>query len=220
MNITIKPKIPWPTKAVMQQIYEQHLWGGTDFDFYSGEGSHSAQITEPYIEAVTNFLKPHNSQLSVCDLGCGDFNVGKELVPCTSKYIAIDIVESLIKRNKNTFKTEHLEFQCLDISKDELPKADCVILRQVLQHLSNAEIQSILEKLLNYKYLLLTEHLPINDFEPNKDKITSQGIRIKQNSGVDILAEPFNFKVSSSEVLNEVVLNDGNGRIMTMLYKL
>jgi len=33
-----KPKKPWPTKAVMQQIYEQHLWGGKDFDFYSGEG--------------------------------------------------------------------------------------------------------------------------------------------------------------------------------------
>jgi len=65
-----------------------------------------------------------------------------------------------------------------------LPKADCVILRQVLQHLSNEEIKNILAKLYNYKYLILTEHLPLRDFIPNEDIISGQGIRIKHNSGV------------------------------------
>ncbi|MBV7269416.1 class I SAM-dependent methyltransferase [Winogradskyella luteola] len=212
-------KTPWPTQAVMQQVYEKHLWGGKGFDFYSGEGSHNPTITEPYLKAVLDFLKSENNKLTVCDLGCGDFNIGKHFVAFSKKYIAIDIVESLIKRNQALFKADNLEFHCLDISKDKLPKADCIILRQVLQHLSNTEIKCIVNKLSSYQYIILTEHLPIGDFVPNKDKIASQGIRLKQNSGVDLLAEPFVLKVKSTEILNEVVLDNNKGRIVTNLYE-
>jgi len=215
-----KPKKPWPTKAVMQQIYEQHLWGGKDFDFYSGEGSHCTEIVQPYLDVVISFLNSQNNSLTVCDLGCGDFNIGKHLVKHTKYYTAIDIVESLIERNKTLFKAKNLEFQCLDIAKEELPKADCIILRQVLQHLSNNEIKSITKKLTNYKYIILTEHLPLGHFETNKDKIASLGIRLKQDSGVDLLAMPFNLKVKSSKTLNEVILEKNKGRIITMLYNL
>ena len=77
----------------MNQIYEMHLWGGNEFDFYSGQGSHDSKIISPYLDAVTSFLKSHNNALTVCDLGCGDFNIGKNLTKYTKKYIAIDIVE-------------------------------------------------------------------------------------------------------------------------------
>ena len=204
----------------MTQIYEQHFWGGNAHDFYSGEGSHRSEIVIPYVETVTGFLKAHNNTLSVCDLGCGDFNIGKQLLPFTSNYIAVDIVTDLIERNKTKFKAKHLEFQCIDISKDCLPKADVALLRQVLQHLSNTEISEILKQLSNYEFLILTEHIPNGNFTPNKDKIASLGIRLKQNSGVDILAEPFNFKVSEAKVLNEVVLGNKKGRIVTTLFRL
>lgn len=216
--MTNKSKSPWPTKAVMHQIYEQHFWGGKDFDFYSGDGSHDSKITEPYLKSVINFFESQPKKLTICDLGCGDFNIGKHLVPFAKKYIAIDIVEALIERNKKQFELENLEFHCLDISKDALPEADCIILRQVLQHLSNKEILQILEKLENYKLVILTEHLPIGDFEPNKDKIANLGIRLKQNSGVDILKVPFNFKVKSWEVINEVFLDDNKSKIATTIF--
>lgn len=215
-----KKKNPWPTKSVMQQIYEQHLWGGEGFDFYSGYGSHKPEIVKPYLDAVILFLNSQNELLNICDLGCGDFNVGKHLVEHTKNYIAVDIVEELIERNKILFKADNLEFRCLDICKDELPKFDCVILRQVLQHLSNSEIKNIVDKLSSYKYIILTEHLPIGKFTPNKDKIASQGIRLKQNSGVDLLAEPFSLKVKEVKILNEAILESDKGKIATMLYKL
>ena len=217
---TKKPKPPWPTKAVMEQIYEKHLWGGKDHDFYSGEGSHHIEITEPYIVAVTSFLKSPGNQLSVCDLGCGDFNIGKELVRYSKNYIAVDIVEALIERNKNLFQSDNLSFVCLDIANDDLPEANCVILRQVLQHLSNAEIQRIVNKLTNYKYVIVTEHIPNGNFIPNKDKIASQGNRLKQHSGVDVLAEPFHLKIRNKSILNEVVLAGDNGKIITLLYQI
>ncbi|ARV09409.1 SAM-dependent methyltransferase [Winogradskyella sp. PC-19] len=211
-------KKPWPTKAVMEQIYEKNLWGGKDFDFYSGIGSHDPMMVNLYVKTVTDFLKSHENKLTICDLGCGDFNIGKHFLEHSEYYYAIDIVESLIERNKKLYKAANLEFRCLDISKDNLPKADCVILRQVLQHLSNNEIQRILKKLENYKYIILTEHIPYGNFTPNKDKIAGQGIRLKEKSGVDILSAPFIFKVKKVELLNEVILQNDNGKIMTSLF--
>lgn len=215
-----KPKTPWPTKAAMEQVYEKNLWGGNEDEFYSGEGSHLPEIVNPYLAAVTAFLTSFKNPLTVCDLGCGDFNVGKELVKHTAQYIAIDIVPNLIARNKETFKAPNLEFHCLDVAADPLPSTDCAILRQVLQHLSNAEIQSIVNKLAAYKYIILTEHLPEGDFIPNKDIISGQGNRMKVQSGVNILAPPFNFDVKEATQLSAVVLTDGKGVIVTTFFRL
>ncbi len=184
MSKTKKIKKPWPTKDAMVQIYENNLWGGNKSEFYSGLGSHDPETVDPYIAVVSAFLKGFETPPVVCDLGCGDFNIGKELVKYTRKYIALDIVPELIAHNKTEFKADHLEFGVLDIAKDELPSGDCAVLRQVLQHLSNAEIKSVVEKLYAFKYIILTEHLPEEDFEPNKDIISGQGIRLKKQSGV------------------------------------
>ena len=214
-----KNKNPWPTKDAMNQIYELKLWGGEDFDFYSGFGSHNPEITRPYLEAIIAFLESHNPALVVCDLGCGDFNIGKHLTRYTKKYYAIDIAENLVARNKSIFKEAHLEFHCLDIAKDQLPHADCIILRQVLQHISNSEIQQVVKKLHAYKYIILTEHLPLENFIPNKDIISGQGIRLKQHSGVNLLEAPFNLKIKEATILNEHVLEQNKGRLVTTLYK-
>ncbi len=215
-----KPKKPWSTKDVMNQVYEMKLWGGTAFDFYSGIGSYNPKIINPYLDALIAFFDSYNKSLVVCDLGCGDFNIGKHLTKYTRKYIAIDIVEKLISRNKKIYKENNLEFCCLDISKDELPSGDCIILRQVLQHLSNTEIQAIINKIAVYKYIILTEHIPLGNFIPNKDIISGQGIRLKKNSGVNILEAPFNLKIKEEKNLEAHILENNKGRIVTTLYKL
>lgn len=214
-----KIKKPWPTKDAMEQIYEMKLWGSDTSKFYSGIGSHHPKIIDPYIAVLISFFTSFKNPLTVCDLGCGDFNVGKELVRYTKKYIAIDIVSSLIAYNKERFQEENLEFCCLDIAVNELPSADCAIVRQVLQHLSNKEIQRIMHKLTNYKYIMLTEHVPEGDFVPNKDIISGQGIRLKKQSGVNILVPPFNFKIKEKQQLLSIALNDSEGVLVTTLYQ-
>lgn len=204
----------------MEQVYKKKLWGDNNSDFYSGEGSHHPELVEPYIEVVTSFLTSFETPLVVCDLGCGDFNVGKELVKHTLKYVAVDIVADLIDRNKEIFKEENLEFHCLDISSDDLPSADCALLRQVLQHLSNAEVQRIIDKLTNFKYVIVTEHLPEGDFKPNKEIISGQGIRLKKQSGVDVLAPPFNLTVKEEKQLLSVPPKHSKGMIVTTLYRM
>ena len=213
-----KIKKPWPTKDVMEQIYEMKLWGGAEFDFYSGNGSHDRELVNPYIAVVTSFLKSFKEVLIVCDLGCGDFNVGKALVQYARQYVGVDIVGSLIEHHKSNFKEDNLEFYCLDIAVDDLPYGDCALVRQVLQHLSNAEVQQVLHKLTDFKYVILTEHVLEGDFVPNRDIISGQGIRLKKQSGLNLLAPPFNFQVEAAKQLLSVTLNNNKGIIITTLY--
>ncbi|MCR9133149.1 MAG: class I SAM-dependent methyltransferase [bacterium] len=214
-----KVKQPWPTKAAMEQIYELNLWGGDRGEFYSGAGSHQNNYVKPYVELVVEFLNGFERKPSICDLGCGDFNIGKHLLDHCSTYIGVDIVLDLITRNRNTFAADHLEFRCSDIARDDLPKADVALLRNVLQHLSNAEIKSVTEKLNQYEYLILTEHIPEGDFEPNIDIISGQGIRLKKNSGVDITEEPFKLNSKRKETLLRIPYADGKGVLLTTLFK-
>ena len=211
---------PWPTKKVMEQIYDQNLWGGNNNEFYSGSGSHNPNIIKPYLEVIISFLNSFQYPITVLDLGCGDFNVARQLLTFSKKYIAVDIAENLVNFNKEKFKQDNLEFYCLDISKALLPNADVVILRQVLQHISNEEIQSVLNKLKEYKYVILTEHLPNQDFVPNIDIISGQGIRIKKQSGLLITEEPFNFKYRKQLELQSTILDNNKGVIKTWLYTL
>jgi hypothetical protein len=213
-----KTKIPWPTKAAMEQVYEQKLWGDDNSNFYSGSGSHQVEIVTPYIAAVISFLTSFKTPITVCDLGCGDFNVGKALVKHTRTYNAIDIVAPLITFNKEKFKEVNLAFYCLDIAVDNLPSGDCAIVRQVLQHLSNTEVQSVVHRLAGFQYIILTEHLPQGNFTPNKDIISGQGIRLKKQSGINLLAAPFYMKVKQEKVLITYDLEDSKGILVTTLY--
>ena len=87
-----------------------------------------------------------------------------------------------------------------------------------MQHVSNAEVQNIVHKLTDYKYVILTEHLPVGNFMANKDIISGQGIRFNKQSGLNLLAPPFNFKVIEKKQLLSFVLNDSKGAIVTTLY--
>ena len=211
-------KKPWPTKDAMAQVYEQNLWGGEQEQFYSGLGSHHPAVVQPYISAVQDFLKQLPEAPVVGDWGCGDFNIGRKLLPHAKYYRAIDIVPDLIAYNQKQFKQANLSFHCLDLAKDELPAADCILLRQVLQHLSNAEILAICKKLSAYKYVILTEHLPEGRFEPNRDIISGQGIRLKKGSGVDLLAPPFNLAVQEVRELLRIASPVYSGIIVTWVY--
>ena len=101
-----------------------------------------------------------------------------------------------------------------------MPSGDCAIIRQVLQHLSNAEVQAIVNKLANFKYLILTEHLPKGDFIPNKDILSGQGIRLKKKSGINLLAPPFHLKVKEEKQLIAFPLEGNKGILVTTLYVL
>lgn len=209
-----------PVEEIFSAIYTEQRWGA---DFSSGDGSHNPSVVTPYVNAVAGFLRSLPRPPSVVDLGCGDFSVGKQLRPYCGQYVACDVVPALIQRNKEKFADAGVDFRCLDIIEDDLPNGDIVFLRQVLQHLNNAQISKVTQKLYRYKFLVLTEHIPANpNFSPNRDKPTGGGTRLPQDSGVVLTAPPFLLKARSETVLcatNESI-DRHPGIIKTMLYQL
>ena len=149
------------TEETFKKIYEEKIWEYGDRQKYcSGGGSHNLKIITPYINIISDFLNTKNKPI-VIDAGCGDFNLGKNFVKSCRKYFAIDIYDKLIEYNRKKFKLNNLEFLTKDITKDKLPDGDILIVRQVLQHLSNKEIINFLKNIKNkYNYFIVVEHLP------------------------------------------------------------
>ncbi len=207
--------------STFNEIYEKNLWGNSgkaSRQYYSGVGSHDGSIVIPYIEAVQDLLTEFDTKPDVVDLGCGDFFIGSSIRSFCGSYTACDVVEPLISYNKSKFKNLNVDFKHLDITKDTIPSGDMLIVRQVLQHLSNKDISRFVESInSNYKMLLLTEHLPFEkNFKPNIDKESGQNIRLDFNSGVDLTVEPFNLKfLFKKEICN---VEGYGGRIVSTLY--
>ena len=181
---------------IFTKVYEENAWGGTPGNFFSGSGSINPN-TEIYIKNIIEFIRDNNVS-SVVDLGCGDFRImGRVLNNVKTTYVGLDIVKALIEFNNKQFGNHRIHFQHTNIIEDALPPGDLVLVRQVLQHLSNSEISRILAKIAQYRWALITEHLPVSgDIEHNIDKIHGPHIRMKANSGVFIDQPPFNIKNS------------------------
>jgi len=210
-------------------IYRRGHWGksGDPADpFFSGSGSRDPRIVEPYLKAVEGFLTGHGKRLDVADLGCGDFAVGAQMRGHCGKYFACDVVQDVIDRHKVKHANSKVIFQVVDITQDDLPPADVAFVRQVLQHLSNDDIKRVVPKLYRYRYLIITEHLPVTpDFEPNIDKRRGLNIRLHlgtKGSGIVLTEPPFNLKVKGTKILCEAheSIEGVPGIVRTTLYEL
>jgi SAM-dependent methyltransferase len=205
---------------VFSRVYRDKHWGRRwGRKFFSGPGSHDPKVIGPYIQSVQNFLGEFPRPPDVVDLGCGDFYVGSQLRYRCGQYVACDVVPELIRHNAAAFANMKVEFACLNIIDDPLPAGEIAFLRQVLQHLSNAQIDRVLTKLGQYRFLVITEHLPATaKFIPNLDHSFGSGIRVTRNSGVVLTAPPFNLRVGTERELCRV--QHGGGFITTVAYGL
>jgi hypothetical protein len=211
------------TQQVFTKVYEEKAWGKSDDpsqSFYSGNGSHDMIIVNTYVNAMRAFLSTFDNKPSVVDLGCGDLFVGSLIRSLCAQYIAGDIVQPLISFNRSKYESLDVDFRVLDLTKDELPSADIVFIRQVLQHLSNKQILNALPQISSkFKYLVLTEHLPsTDDFVPNLDKPAGANTRLDASSGVILTRRPFDLRPVSESRLCEVF--GYGGRIRTTLYEM
>ncbi|MCI5123008.1 MAG: class I SAM-dependent methyltransferase [Candidatus Electrothrix sp. AR5] len=208
-------------EEIFTDIYKKNIWGGVKGEFYSGDGSSDDEIVSPYISCISYEANNENFfGATFVDLGCGDFRVGRKLLPLCSNYIGVDIVEALIKNNNIKYRNKKTQFCHLNITDDVLPTGDVCFIRQVFQHLSNENIMSILPKLRKYTWVFITEHYPTgNDaIIPNIDKRSGSDIRIRNNSGVYLSEHPFNLPKETIRDVLKISYSKG-GEIRTFLYK-
>ncbi|MEO1395010.1 MAG: methyltransferase domain-containing protein [Cyanobacteria bacterium J06634_5] len=217
------------TQQIFSEIYRKGHWkkaaqeqetAATEDSskFSSGIGSSQRAIVEPYIQTIqqqlNSFKHTAHAPVTLVDLGCGDFQVSRAFVESVDSYIGTDIVPDVVAYNQSQYGSAQVEFRHLNIVEDALPQGDVALIRQVLQHLSNAKILKILPKFAQYKAVFVTEHYPSPNpaIVPNKDWITGRGIRILENSGVFLDHAPFNqFGYQLEEILEVPGHNIGYG---------
>ena len=189
---------------MFSSIYADNTWGGGPGEFCSGSGS-TAEQAVLYADAVLAFVRREGIS-SIVDLGCGDFEVGSRIIGHGASYTGVDVVPGLIARNSERFATEGVSFVCADITTDELPEGELCLVRQVLQHLSNEQIQHILTKLEKYHYVIVSEHYPAEGLSivPNIDKVHGPDTRIIDDSAVYLTAPPFSRTVAERILSVEV----------------
>lgn len=178
---------------VFSEVYRRKLWGTGEGAFYSGPGS-DPENASLYCDLVRDVvLSLRRPEVTIVDLGCGDFRVGSQFLAPGVRYIGIDVVSELIAHNTRAFGGGPVSFLCRDIVQDELPTGDICLVRQVLQHLSNAEIAMILYKLRSYQVSLITEHYPkdLAGCTANVDKPHGGDVRFSDNSAVFLDQPPF-----------------------------
>jgi hypothetical protein len=177
------------------QTYRNKLWGNVNGEkFFSGRGSLD-EFSAAYVEWVTKFVTERNIR-TVVDLGCGDFRIGQQICATISvNYIGVDIVADLIAHNQSEYVTKNISFKCANIIEDELPNGELCLLRQVLQHLSNKQILSVLANCTKFPYLLVTEGVYNGRrMRPNLDIMHGPDSRLFKRSGVCLDLAPFNLK--------------------------
>jgi Methyltransferase domain len=180
------------------QTYRNKLWGGIEGNkFFSGRGSLDKFAT-PYVEWLTKFISERNIR-TVVDLGCGDFRIGQRICSAISvNYVGVDIVPDLITHNQSQFESTSVSFKCANIIEDEPPDGELCLIRQVLQHLSNSQISSVLTNCNKFSYLLVTEDIHIGrKMRPNLDMMHGPDNRVFKHSGVFLDRAPFNLQTQN-----------------------
>jgi SAM-dependent methyltransferase len=187
-----------------QRVYKNRMWGsGGGDEFFSGVGSRGEAV-DAYSSNISSLLLQHQAELGrplrIVDLGCGDFVVGQRLLSYLpqSIYVGCDIVPELVARNQKTFGGASITFQVLDMVNDPIPEGDVCLVREVFQHLSNAEILETLPKLA-HRFVYVTEAQPkVLDGPINPDKAAGAHIRFDwrtgRGRGVELDQPPYNLK--------------------------
>lgn len=191
-------------RATFRAIYKEQRWGkGDNGEFFSGHGSRGKVVGE-YVDLIGRFIGEYSSSksgITIVDLGCGDFAVGRSLTERIKgipyRYIGCDIVPELIAYNTRTFSSDKIIFKQLDIVQDDLPPGDICLVRQVFQHLSNRDIELALSKLAIYGNVFITEGYPvINEGPINPDKPVGFDVRFNwrtgRGRGVELDQAPYN----------------------------
>jgi glycosyltransferase involved in cell wall biosynthesis len=114
------------------KVFKENLFWGSESR--SGAGSNLDQ-TKVVREELPKLLRKLRVRTFV-DAPCGDFYWMKETMLQVERYIGIDIVEAIVRKNKEKYQRNGRTFICRNIIEDDIPKADLILCRDCLVHLT------------------------------------------------------------------------------------
>jgi SAM-dependent methyltransferase len=173
--------------SVFESVYTTGKWA-------NGSGSGSApENTASYRAFLQDFIADNDIR-TVVDLGCGDWQSSKLLDCSQVHYIGYDVVADLVARNRVLYSAPHIQFECMS-DEAEVPSADLLIIKDVLQHLPNSEINCIASLSRRYTYVLVTNTVSAELYRADGNCIYLQEVNSDIVAGgmrpIDVLRDPF-----------------------------
>jgi SAM-dependent methyltransferase len=180
-------------------IYEANLWGSDES--YSGVGStlRETEVLRRELPSVLAMVKAS----SLLDIPCGDFRwMSRTELPGTVVYIGADIVPTIVTCNQERFSSCTRKFVALDVTADPLPRADVVLCRDCLVHLSYANVWRAIANIKR---------------SGSKWPLTTNFVRLEANTDIcdsdwrplNFLLEPFCFPALHRTILEGCLEGDG-----------
>ena len=129
-------------------IYKKNIWGS------SGSGSNFSPDNKWYLELLREHIDKYDLK-KIADLGCGDWEIMKHFkFKNKEKYTGMDCVKFLVNNLNKNYGKKNIKFIHNDISR-KIPKGyDLIILKDVIQHWSDEQINKVLPEILkNNKYV-------------------------------------------------------------------
>jgi SAM-dependent methyltransferase len=172
-------------RQAFERIYDRGIWAkdpagkGT-----SGAGS-TLESTRYYRAYLQEFLAA-NQIRSVVDAGCGDWEFSQHMDWKGIDYLGLDIVPAVIEANRKRFGSAGVRFAVADIVRDELPAADLLIIKDVLQHLSHGDTVAVLRNLPRYRHVLIVNDVNQNTLTAEPADTVSGGYRL-----LDVTRPPY-----------------------------
>jgi SAM-dependent methyltransferase len=138
---------------VFEQIYDQNLWVGTESR--SGPGSDLSR-TEAIRRELPEIVRNLGIR-SLLDVPCGDF-FWMRRVELDLDYTGVDIVPAIVDANVRQYASATRRFRRLDMVTGPLPRADLVLSRDGLVHLSYEDALRVIANIVRSrsKFLLAT----------------------------------------------------------------
>lgn len=169
-------------REIFSTIVSNHEWGEDESVCGPGSGLNRTSV---FRDEIVQLLEQLGTR-SLLDAACGDFNWMKELALDNVAYVGIDILPELVHTNQQKYRNDRRSFFNLDITSDELPRADVILCRDCLVHFSYKHIFAAIR---NFKrsgaaYLLTTSFVRL---AANTD-VRTGGWRT-----INLQREPFNF---------------------------
>lgn len=187
-------------EKVFTTIYNTCVWGANkEGEGHSGGGSMLINCHE-YMDYLQNFMKTHDIK-TVVDAGCGDWEFSRHVNWDGIQYVGYDVVKHVIEKNQKKFSSSNIAFAHGNLVTTDLPCADLLLCKHVLQHLRNEDILAFLPQLRKFKYCIL-----VNQVDPDTLSSNNEDIEIGGGHKIDLNQPPFN--IAGIKVLNYYIDNN------------
>jgi SAM-dependent methyltransferase len=163
-------------RKMFETAYDRHWWGRDEAGKGTSGAGSTLEATRLYRVFLQDFLAAHRIR-SVVDAGCGDWEFSQAIDWAGIDYLGVDIVPGVIAANQARFGRPNVRFAVADIAREPLPPADLLIVKDVLMHLSDADITRFLVQLPRYRHVLIVNDVYADTLSASAGNVPSGGYR-------------------------------------------